>query len=129
MAHNKDKTSRFIEETSKYTKSVAELKKMAKLDPEVVQGLLQLVKGIDDLLIQQQNKNNNGVAKETRKEVVLDRKPTPKTIEFDIGKHLPKNYYTPTLALNEKNCPGLLEKRPDFKPFVAVQKKNKGPKN
>lgn len=125
MAPKKD-SARFIEETIKYTKSIEEISSnwRTNLDDEMVASLLDLVRGIDRLL------TPVGGSRVTEKAISLPKEPSlkekkPKTIEFDIGVHLPMNFKTPVPPLNEKNCPGLRELRKDYKPVIVNPKKKK----
>lgn len=122
MAARKDTATRFVEETTKYTKSVREMRS-SQLDPDVVASLLQLVKGIDHLLTKSGDKElkEKDAAPVEKKPVKKSKQ--PKAIEFDIGVHLPKNYNTPVIPLNGKNCPGLTERRQNYKTTPATQKK------
>lgn len=102
------------------------------MDDNVVASLLELVKGIDQLLTKQEGSSET---KEKSKAVNKDKdskKPAKngngkqaKVIEFDIGTHLPRNFSHPIIPLNEKNCPGLMEVRDDYKPVPVLQKKRK----
>lgn len=92
--------------------------------------LLELVKGIDQLLTKQEGgsetkEKSKSVNKEKDSKKAEKNVKQAKVIEFDIGTHLPRNFSHQIIPLNEKNCPGLMEVREDYKPVPVVQKKRK----
>lgn len=127
MAQRKEELRQFLEETAKYTETIEKLG-TSRLTEDAVQSLLKLVRGIDSLLTRQDQAKDNGLQlHQPVKEKVPAKKAKQKQlqVEFDVGIHKPKNFNTPLIPLDKKNCPGLNETRADFRTHPAPAKKRK----
>lgn len=91
MATRKDHVSVFVEETTKYSALVRELGNFP-LDPIVVDSLLQLVKGIDDLL------TSSCCSEDEDKEYTT----TATLVPGNKENKLPKDLTTPIILGNAK---------------------------
>lgn len=107
-----------MEETKRYSQLVDQLKKDTRGDllenKEIVIGLLNLVKGIDQLLLTKTTNNSQDGAPDIPTPTPAPSSssgPSKKVVEFDVGIHLPKNFKTPAITLNKHNCPGLISNK------------------